>query len=297
MNSDKYSVAESRSIAETSVAESSAAESSAADSRSERSKRENRKALRIFIPVMIAAALVGGLIGGFSSTGTAAGLADSIASYLDRAAYLLSPYLMIASVIVGIVGGCFCYRSARRLFTESEALTDEDAQYEAFSRADDRISQGMVLLGISDVVGLIFFAAMISYLRDYIEILPVLYTVTIVVFIAGSFIRLKQQQLMVDFVKKMNPQKQGSIYDLKFQKKWEESCDEMEKMVIYKASYKAYQTAMKSCATVFLIVMMLSFFFDYGPLPAVATGVIWLVTAISYFREAQKLGREKINNQ
>ncbi len=281
MNSDKYSVVES----------------SAADSCSERSKRENRKALRIFIPVMIAAALVGGLIGGFSSTGTAAGLADSIASYLDRAAYLLSPYLMIASVIVGIVGVCFCYRSARRLFAESEALTDEDAQYEAFSRADDRISQGMVLLGISDVVGLIFFAAMISYLRDYIEILPVLYTVTIVVFIAGSFIRLKQQQLMVDFVKKMNPQKQGSIYDLKFQKKWEESCDEMEKMVIYKASYKAYQTAMKSCATVFLIVMMLSFFFDYGPLPAVATGVIWLVTAISYFREAHKLGREKINNQ
>ena len=44
-------------------------------------------------------------------------------------------------------------------------------------------------------------------------------------------------------------------------------------------------------------MMMLSFFFDYGPLPAVATGVIWLVTAISYFREAQKLGREKINNQ
>ena len=123
MNSDKYSVADSRSIAETSVA----------DSCSERSKRENRKALRIFIPVMIAAALVGGLIGGFSSTGTAAGLADSIASYLDRAAYLLSPYLMIASVIVGIVGGCFCYRSARRLFTESEALTDEDAQYEALA--------------------------------------------------------------------------------------------------------------------------------------------------------------------
>ena len=287
MNSDKYSVAESRSTAETSVA----------DSCSERSKRENRKALRIFIPIMIAAALVGGLIGGFSSTGTAAGLADSIASYLDRAAYLLSPYLVIASVIVGIVGVCFCYRSARRLFAESEALTDEDAQYEAFSRADDRISQGMVLLGISDVVGLIFFAAMISYLRDYIEILPVIYTVTIVVFIAGSFIRLKQQQLMVDFVKKMNPQKQGSIYDLKFQKKWEESCDEMEKMVIYKASYKAYQTAMKSCATVFLIVMMLSFFFDYGPLPAVATGAIWLATAISYFREAQKLGKEKINNK
>lgn len=281
MNSDKYSVIES------SVAESSG----------ERSKRENRKALRIFIPVMIAAALVGGLIGGFSSTGTAAGLADSIASYLDRAAYLLSPYLVMASVIVGIVGGCLCYRSARRLFAESEALTDEDAQYEAFGRADDRISQGMVLLGISDVVGLIFFAAMISYLRDYIEILPVLYTVTIVVFIAGSFIRLKQQQLMVDFVKKMNPQKQGSIYDLKFQKKWEESCDEMEKMVIYKASYKAYQMAMKSCATVFLIVMMLSFFFDYGPLPAVATGAIWLATAISYFREAQKLGKEKINNQ
>ena len=53
------------------------------------------------------------------------------------------------------------------------------------------------------------------------------------------------QQMTVDFQKIMNPEKQGSVYDLRFQKKWEESCDELEKFTIYRSAYKAYSTGLK----------------------------------------------------
>ena len=38
----------------------------------DKNKRENRKALRSFIPILLLMAVIGGIIGAFSTTGTAA---------------------------------------------------------------------------------------------------------------------------------------------------------------------------------------------------------------------------------
>ena len=80
-----------------------------------------------------------------------------------------------------------------------------------------------------------------------------------------------------------------------FQKKWEESCDELEKFTIYRSAYKAYNTGTKVCVIMFTSLLLLSFFFDYGPLPAAAVGVVWLVNTVTYCREAIRLEKEKIN--
>ena len=40
--------------------------------------------------------------------------------------------------------------------------------------------------------------------------------------------------------KELNPEKKGSVYDVKFVDKWEDSCDEAEKILIYKCAYKTY---------------------------------------------------------
>ena len=44
----------------------------------------------------------------------------------------------------------------------------------------------------------------------------------------------------VDAAKKTNPEKTASVYDTKFQKKWLDSCDEAEKIMIGKCAFKAY---------------------------------------------------------
>lgn len=44
------------------------------------------------------------------------------------------------------------------------------------------------------------------------------------------------QQKAVDLERRMNPEKHGSVYDAKFQKKWLDSCDESERRQIGEAS-------------------------------------------------------------
>lgn len=51
------------------------------------------------------------------------------------------------------------------------------------------------------------------------------------------------QQKIVDLVRRMNPEKQVSVYDSKFQKKWYNTCDEAERAQIGQASYQAFQAA------------------------------------------------------
>ena len=82
---------------------------------------------------------------------------------------------------------------------------------------------------------------------------------------------------------------------MKFNKKWEESCDELEKFVIYKAAYKAFTVGSTVCAIMWIVVTLCSMIFDYGPVPVAVVSVIWMTLSISYSREAYRLEKEKIN--
>ena len=86
------------------------------------------------------------------------------------------------------------------------------------------------------------------------------------------------QQRCVDAVKRMNPEKTASVYDVKFQRKWMDSCDEAEKLMIGKCAYKAYAAANTACAVCALI-------FNTGFLPSLAVCVIWFVLQFIYYRE------------
>lgn len=262
---------------------------------SDRNKKENRKALKVFIPVIIACALIGALVGGFSSTETAREMAVKLSDVCGTVMYAAAPYMVIIIIISGLAAGLIYYRAAAAIIKNSENEKDEDAQYELYVKADEKISGGIMIVGVSEILSLLFFSIMIAYIEAYIEHNASIYTAAIAVFVVGNFVRLKIQQIMVDFQKMMNPEKRGSVFDLNFRKKWEESCDEMEKMIIYKSAYNAYKTAMNACGIVFIVLMLCSFIFDYGPVPAAAVGVIWLSIVIAYYREAMRLGKDKIN--
>ena len=92
-------------------------------------------------------------------------------------------------------------------------------------------------------------------------------------------------------MKEMNPSKKGSVYNVKFRDKWEESCDELEKVIIYKSAYKAYKTTALTCIVLWVVTATLSIAFKTGPLPSIAVSIIWLVQTVSYCREAMKLER------
>lgn len=99
------------------------------------------------------------------------------------------------------------------------------------------------------------------------------------------------QQKIVDLVRRMNPEKQVSVYDSKFQKKWYDTCDEAERSQIGQAPYQAFQAANQAaCIALWLVLLLLSYVLPIGLLPMAAVLLIWAVLQVSYILACIRLG-------
>ena len=123
---------------------------------------------------------------------------------------------------------------------------------------------------------------------------PFLYDSSIqsVIFFPISMILLiLLQQKVVDLTRRMNPEKEGSVYDTKFRKRWLESCDEAERAQIGQAAYQAFVVTTTACGVIWVILVMLNVSMGTGLLPIFVVLVIWGVLQTSYLLTAIKLGR------
>ncbi len=95
----------------------------------------------------------------------------------------------------------------------------------------------------------------------------------------------------------MNPEKRGSVYDMKFQKKWMDSCDEAERRQIGQACYAAYRVTGNLCIGLWLALMILGFVYDIGILPLFSVMLIWGVMQVSYVLASMKLEHGKASGK
>ena len=110
-------------------------------------------------------------------------------------------------------------------------------------------------------------------------------------FIAGMVETIIIQQRCVDAVKRMNPEKTASVYDVKFQRKWMDSCDEAERAQIGQACYRAYMVGTKVCIFLWVALLILNFVFDFGLLPIAAVLAVWGAMQTVYALECIRLSK------
>ncbi|NLT11260.1 MAG: DUF3169 family protein [Clostridiaceae bacterium] len=79
-----------------------------------------------------------------------------------------------------------------------------------------------------------------------------------------------------------NPEKQGSVLDLQFFRKWESSSDEAQKQLMYKAGYRAFCTANLASVCIWTIALLAQLFFGTGVFPVVCICAVWLALNASY---------------
>ena len=264
--------------------------------KAEKNKRENKAALKKFIPMLIVCAVIGGITGGVSSFIGYSDFSGSIAEAALLIVNMMSPWAVIILGVSSFIACWAIYRKARAMYQEALAAAEADGESgepdeQIFEEVEDKLSQGMFILSVIMIVQMLFFGIMMAELENLAVHSFAITMVATGVFVAGNLAQLKQQQLMVDLEKEMNPSKRGSVYDAKFRDKWEESCDELEKIIIYKSAYKAYKTTALTCVILWIVTATLSIAFKTGPLPSIAVTVIWLVQTVSYCREAMKLER------
>ena len=99
------------------------------------------------------------------------------------------------------------------------------------------------------------------------------------------------QQKCVDTTKQMNPEKKASAYDMRFQKKWLEDCDEAEKLMIGKCAFKAYSATNAVCTVLAIVLAVCALVFDIGFLPSLTVCLVWIVNLSVYCKEAMRYSK------
>ncbi len=251
-------------------------------------KKANRKALPKFILIMVISLLVGGSIGFCSAKyglNTLEGELKSAGAFFGT---YIAPWLMLMTAIIVPVVCVPIYRSARKL------LSSWDGENEEISTAiDKKLSIIIWITSAALILSYLLIAA--SYSGGFEafenENSVVSFFVGIVGFFAIMIEAVIIQQKCVDTAKKTNPEKTASIYDTKFQKKWMDSCDEAEKIMIGKCAFKAYAATNTVCTVLSIVLAICALIFGIGFLPSLAVCLIWIVNLSIYCREALKYSK------
>ena len=229
-----------------------------------------------------------GALGGFC-----AGLAGGILGDLDagtwasaRLAALLgaaAPWGIPVSSLV-LLGVCLAeYRAAKALCDgwdgEDETAPDE---------ADRRLNVVLLCSSLAMILDFLFLGMAVLYTEGAMTA-----AVTVAEMLLSVALVALAQQKTVDLTRRMNPEKQVSAYDQKFQEKWYELCDEAERAQIGQASYRAFRTVNRFCPFLWLALLLLSFVFPIGLLPLAAVLAVWAVLEVSYILECMRLSGKK----
>ena len=245
-------------------------------------KSENQKALPKFLGILVIASLVGGVLGGLSGAAGYFLKGEELGAAITRLLSTASPWAMALCATVLLGSGFYQYRRARTAFRSWDSENEDVIQ-----RAEERLSLTLLLDSLTVIVSFFFFSAGAVKLPQEVDSAMILLAIFLVV-IALSILL---QQKTVDLTKEINPEKRGSVYDMKFQERWLESCDEAERRQIGQASYKAYTTLNKFCPYCWIVLFLGNMVFHYGFLPSSVVLLVWAVMTVSYTREAIRLSR------
>lgn len=248
-------------------------------------KQENKKALPKFILMSVIGVIAGFIVGmalvlldieSFADALSAAG-----AFFADRAA----PWMLIALPVVELAVCLPIYFGAKK------QLAAWDGEDEAVSsEVEARLSVSLWVTSLATTLDFFLLAAMFSGVVGKAEDMgPVKFFGGLAAFMVTLYASAVVQQKLVDATKKMNPEKHGSVYDTKFQKKWYESCDEAEKAIIGQCAFKAYQAVTLTCLILWMVLALGGMFFSWGFMPAMVVCIIWGVSQSVYSYWAIKL--------
>ncbi|MBO5371651.1 MAG: DUF3169 family protein [Lachnospiraceae bacterium] len=256
-----------------------------------RIKQEDKKALKGFSIWMIAALIIGVLAGMMTSLAEFF-FADDIVSILTGFMQnIVLPYGMPVVTAIILIVVVVLYNKGKKMF-----LSWDGDDEEVMDKAEEYLSYAVWLTSMNMIWLYFIFGA--TFTGDMWEELKYndgsfsTLVWTLLFFILGLVVVSVEQQKLVNLTKQINPEKQGSVFDTKFQKKWEASCDEAEKLQIYKCAFKAYNVVQIECVVLWLLCLMGGFIWDFGILPIALITIIWGTMTTVYCFESIRLSKK-----
>ena len=262
------------------------------NNRVEEIKQEDKKAFKRFLIIIVISAIIGGIIGG-SSLYLKEMLGESIPKLLINIFEVITPFASVVLTIITSVVSMIIYNKSRKGF-ELWSQTNEDD--DTIDKIEENLSYILLFTSVNMILGFFFFGLGGMLLPfnnaqgNFSAIKANLFIVGFILCIASSILI---QNKIINLEKEINPLLKGSVYDVKFSKKWLDSCDEAIKLGIYKSAFKAYTRVTNTCLILWVICIIGYGLWDFGVVPMVMVTIIWLVQTISYCIESIKSSKVK----
>lgn len=240
-------------------------------------RTQNQKAMPKFVAVLVLCMLVGGVVGFTSAVASDSAWTKSLPMVAQDLMNQMVPFgIPVFGLLLLVPAGILLYR-AKRMHAgwdgEDEAAADQ---------IEYLLSWSTSLAGLLQPISFFFFSAAMgaAYTMHYNA--GLLLSVTVELLVETGLV-FWFQKVTVELTRVMNPEKQGSVYELDFHKKWVNSCDENEMRKIGMASYQSFRATNKVCMILWLLLTTLQGTFHTGILPVAVVILIWMVSMGSYF--------------
>lgn len=251
-------------------------------------RKEDKKAGKKFAVIMIICMLAGGLtgfLGDMLVNYTKANGWDFIAfSKMATELWVVASTYLIIAVNVILIPLLWFFLSKNR-----KALAAWDGEdEEVYEKIDKKLSTGMtVTSGLMVFNMLTFGVGFYGSMNSPEKLKGMLLLIDVIFFIGSTACIILYQKAIVNLIKEINPEKQGSVYDFKFQKKWLASCDEAERQKIGEASYTTYSIMNLIYELVAMVFTVAGFFYPIGVLPLTTVCLLWMTQVIIYAVKAR----------
>lgn len=256
--------------------------------------QQDKKAKGKFILIIVLCAIAGGIFGGCSAFVEDILNGISLKGFTKAVVYLL-PYVQVFLCLLAT--GLYAYFYKKGL--HAKAKWDGDIN-EDYCTMETNLGIALSISNLFYIVMLTLYGinfSLMDYMNDASGIFFGIWsTLNLVSLIYTLFFVIYSQKKIVNLEKILNPEKQGSIYDSKFHKKWLDSCDELEQLCIYKSGYASFIRTNTTCMILWLFSLFTSRVFHTGLYPVLLIGIIWFVSTLSFQLEAHKLTNRKSDN-
>ena len=249
-------------------------------------KNRSPKNLIVFILTMLVSLVVGFIVGmviayakknGMDFAGGLSALGNNVSP--------LVPYVYLVISVVSFVVSLTLYIKYSRMAVGWDGETED-----IIEEVETKLNVPVGIASIMMIVNIIFFTLHVwFYVFTDMECGNLIRILGLVLFFANYAWTIVINHLVVELEKKLNPEKRGEVFENNFSKKWEASCDEAQKKIIYEAGFRAYKAGNMACSAMWLVTFLSMFALDTGLLPVFAVCTIWLVMTACYIMVSARL--------
>lgn len=243
--------------------------------------KENRKYLPRAALIFIICSVAGFFCGRFFRwVQEGSSVSSFFSDFSDRSGYLI----LVLTAVVDIIGLTFYLPAMIRNHKSILAWDGDDEDMAA--RIERNLLKMLNASNVFLIILLFLFGAGICLNYQHEEIVkPLITSLCFIGYFICSYIQVrgnKDNQLM-------NPEKSGSVWDLQFNSNQVRSADEAEKLIFYKASFKAFRAVNIASIVLWIVTLIMAMVGNSGIFPMFCVCVIELVNIAAFSRESARL--------